>query len=57
MECIPGYDKWKTIPPDDLQPVTHCNQCGVPLYEGDALYTVDGGICEDCLRDGYRRLL
>lgn len=57
MESIPGYDRWKTTPPEEQEPVAYCSQCGDPLYEGDALYTVDGGICEDCLRDGYRRLL
>ncbi len=54
---IRGYDEWKTTPPDDPVPVTYCNQCGAPLYEGEALYCVDGGICESCLEDGYRRIL
>lgn len=54
---IPGYDDWKTTPPDDPEPVAYCNQCGAPIYEGDALYEIDGGICEDCLNDGYRRLV
>ena len=54
MEHIPNYDKWKTTPLDDPKPVTHCNHCGEPLYEGDALYGIDGGICEDCLEDNYK---
>lgn len=54
MEHIPNYDNWKTTPPDDPEPVTHCNHCGEPLYEGDALYGIDGGICEDCLEDNYK---
>jgi len=58
MESIPGYDDWKTTPPDDPEPVTTCKCCGVPLYEGDYLYTVNGDhLCEDCLNDMYRRIL
>lgn len=40
MEDIPGYDDWKSTPPDDPEPVTYCSGCGAPLYEGDYLYTV-----------------
>lgn len=29
MEHIPGYDAWKTTPPDDPEPVEHCDICGV----------------------------
>lgn len=54
MEYIPNYDEWKTTPPDDPNPVAHCNHCGALLYEGDLLYTIDGGICERCLNDNYR---
>ena len=54
---IPGYDEWKTTPPEEPEPETYCSACGSPLYEGDALYTVDGGICEDCLEDSYRKTL
>ena len=58
MESIPGYDDWKTMPPDDPEPVTTCKCCGTPLYEGDYLYTVnDEHLCEDCLNDMYRRIL
>ena len=57
MEHIPGYDEWKTSATEEQEPVAYCNQCGDPLYEGDALYTVDGGICEKCLSDGYRSVL
>lgn len=57
MEHIPGYDAWKTTPPDDLEPDTYCNQCGKPIFDGDALYTIDGGICEECLESGYRRIV
>ena len=51
---LPGYDEWKTTPPDESEPKAHCYHCGKPLYEGDVLYTVDGGICEDCLEDNYK---
>lgn len=54
MENIPGYDDWKTTPPDDPDPVAHCKCCGRGLYEGDVVYTIDGGICEGCLNDRYR---
>lgn len=53
---IPGYDEWKTTPPEEPEPETYCSICGSPLYEGDALYTVDGGICETCLED-YKKIL
>lgn len=57
METISGYDIWKTTPPEDPEPVDYCNQCGVPLYEGDAFYTIDGGICEDCLECTYKEII
>lgn len=54
MESIPGYDAQKTTPPDEPDPVTYCNCCGCGLYEGDVIYTIDGGICEDCMNDRYK---
>lgn len=54
MEHLPNYDNWKTTPPEEPKPDAHCNRCGDPLYEGDALYAVDGGICEVCLDENYR---
>lgn len=57
MEHIPGYDTWKTTPPGDPDPVEHCVYCGCELYEGDVIYMIDGGICEDCLKEEYRRML
>lgn len=54
MERIPNYDNWKTTPPDDPEPVTHCAICEKEMYEGDVLYTIDGGICDDCLEDNYK---
>lgn len=54
---IPGYDEWKTSPPE-VPPVTTCTCCGCDLYEGDYLYTVDGeNLCADCMNDNYRRML
>lgn len=57
LEMIPGYDEWKTKEPDEPKPVAYCNCCGDPLYEGDVLYTIDGGICECCLNDRYREFV
>lgn len=57
IDYFPNYDNWKTTPPEEPEPVEYCHQCGAPMYEGDVLYTIDGGICEDCLRDDYRRIL
>lgn len=54
---IPGYDEWKTAPPEEPEPETYCAECGAPLYEGDALYTINGGICENCLEDLYRKTI
>ena len=36
-------------------PVTYCNGCGCELYEDDVIYDIDGGICEDCMNDRYRK--
>lgn len=40
MEHIPGYDEWKTSPPEQ-GPVTYCDCCGCEVYEGDYIYTID----------------
>lgn len=49
MESIPGYDDWKTTPPDDPEPASVCDCCGCEVYEGDYIYTIDGErLCEDC---------
>lgn len=34
MEHIPGYDEWKTSPPEQ-GPATYCDCCGCEVYEGD----------------------
>ena len=57
MEHIPGYDTWKATSPDEPEPVDYCKQCGDPLWEGDEIYAIDGGICEECLKNGYRRFV
>ncbi len=54
---IPGYDEWKTAAPEDMEPETYCAECGAPLYEGDVLYTIDGGICEGCLEERYKKII
>ena len=54
---IPGYDKWKTTPPQP-EPSTYCDCCGCELYEGDYLYTINGEkLFEDCVNEEYRRML
>lgn len=58
MESIPGYDDWKTTPPDDPEPASVCDCCGCEVYEGDYIYTIDGErLCEDCLNANYRRVV
>ena len=58
MESIPGYDDWKTTPPDDPEPASVCDCCGREVYEGDYIYTIDGErLCEDCLNANYRRVV
>ena len=57
MEHIPGYDEWKTTPPEQV-PATYCDCCGCEVYEGDYIYTIDGErLCEDCLNANYRRVV
>lgn len=57
MEHIPGYDEWKTTQQEE-EPDAVCDCCGAGLWEGDYIYDIDGKcICEDCLNDGYRRIL
>lgn len=52
MEHIPGYDDWKTTPPDDSEPVAHCDICGGPIYEGDGITDICGEKwCDQCLAD------
>lgn len=53
-EMMPGYDAWKTTPPEEPEPKEWCTKCGAPLYEGDFIYTVNGEIlCVECIRDCY----
>lgn len=57
MEYIPGYDAWKTTPPDDPEPVEHCDICGAPVYEGDYLTDIKGEKwCDECLKE-IRRIV
>lgn len=56
MESIPGYDEWKTTE-EETKPVRYCAVCGGEMYEGDVLYAIDGGICEQCLEDHYREFV
>lgn len=57
MESIPGYDTWKTTP-DEPDPVTRCDICGEPVYEGDYLTDICGEKwCDDCLNDRLRKVV
>lgn len=57
MEHIPGYDRWKTTPPEEADPVAYCDICGAPLYEGDGILDVFGEMwCDKCVEDGRRIL-
>lgn len=58
MEHIPGYDNWKTTPPEPRMPLAECIRCGAEFFEGDFVYTIDGeNWCEDCLKDEFGRFL
>ena len=48
MEYIPGYDEWKTTPPDEPD-VVYCANCGKEIYISDSVNTADGYLCEDCI--------
>ena len=50
MEYIPGYDNWKTTPPDDPDTV-RCVKCGNDTYKVDSLRTVGGYLCEYCMEE------
>lgn len=57
MKYITGYDEWKTTPPDDPDPVTYCDICGAPVYEGDYLTDIQGEKwCDECL-ENIRRIV
>lgn len=57
MEHIPGYDEWKTTPPEP-NPVLKCDFCGRELFEGDFVYTICGeNFCEDCVNNNFRRTI
>lgn len=52
MENIPGYDVWKTTPPEDPEPVTYCDVCGGPVFSGDYLTDISGEKwCDECLKE------
>lgn len=58
MESIPGYDQWKTTPPDEPSPAGYCDICGEPVYEGDYLTDICGEKwCDDCLNERLRKAI
>lgn len=53
-EDLPGYDRWKTTPPDPKEPkiVERCYACGNELYEGEECYYIDNEYyCEHCIHE------
>lgn len=51
-EDLPGYDMWKTTPPEPRPPkiATCCHCCHVDMYEGEECYYIDGEYyCDDCV--------
>lgn len=55
MENIPGYDEWKTTPPDEPEVLAICWKCGEPIFnEKECIEDFVGHAwCEDCLKDMY----
>lgn len=54
---IPGYDEWKTTPPNEPDPVAYCEICGQEIYEGDSVIDYDGISHEDCFKERYGKIL
>lgn len=46
MESLPGYDAWKTTPPDPVFTDTYCNGCGETFDAADEY--VEGDECPEC---------
>ena len=59
MESIPGYDDWKTTPPDDPEPASVCDCCGKYLWESAPIYLAIHGesLSAICLSKLSRRTL
>lgn len=53
------YDTWKLDSgKEEESPVlATCRYCRKELYQDDFIFAIDGGICEECLIDGYRERL
>lgn len=46
MESLPGYDAWKTTPPEPEFAETYCNGCGE--FFGPENEFCDGDECPEC---------
>lgn len=46
---LPGYDRWKTSPPEDKE-IGHCVHCGKEIYEGEEYIRTgsDDMVLPDC---------
>lgn len=57
MDYIPGYDEWKTTPPE-LRSSMCCDGCGDALYEGDRFYMInEERLCKNCVDEEYGRIV
>lgn len=54
---ILGYDKWKTTPQDEQEPVAECTSCRFPLYPLEEVIIYSGEIycCNECLIAGLKK--
>lgn len=53
---IPGYDEWKTSPPEDPPVIAHCCNCAEDLYENEEVYLDSEGdyYCkESCVLEAH----
>jgi len=48
MVSLPGYDNWKTSPPEPPD-VVQCEYCGDWMKRDDAVDYRDMLVCSDCL--------
>jgi len=54
MESLPGYDAWKTTPPDAEFAPTYCGACGEHYDSQDEL--VEGDECPECGAPGLEEV-
>jgi len=58
MYSMPGYDRWKTSPPEEPKPVLECEYCGCEFHKGDECVEINGEIlCVTCALEAYRKIV